>query len=607
VLMAWGQCTVLGLVVCASAYGQGGLASLKTVPRPQPTELNRYVQDEKMLVVLGKALFWDVQVGSDGQTACATCHFHAGADHRTQNQLASPHDAPNEVKPNQVLTLADFPFRKLSNPANNRSTVERNNRQVAGSAGVVYRRFVDVPSGSASDDFVEELGPVAFTLNGVKVRQVTARNTPSVINALFNVLNFWDGRASNVFTGATPFGNSDTGYQALVLRDGNLEPEGVRMENASLASQAVGPALNEVEMSYDGRTWMKLARKVFSVAPLARQRVAVDDSVLGDYVNVDGNGLVAEQTYSALVKAAFRREYWESEQIDGSGVTQMEHNFPVFFGIAIQAYEASLVSDDSRFDRFMEGDTRAMSALEQQGMRVFQGGSECHECHQGPEFTAASFTNVRGRGRVPGTALPEVLGFFRTGVSPIAEDAGGAGKDTFGNLLFPAARNNQARGVFKSPTLRNVEFTGPYFHDGGQATLEQVVEFYGRRGDFPDDGNLGPGMNRINMSATDRTALIAFLKALSDDRVRFERAPFDHPEICIPIGHAETAPGVLRSHDSDSAARLSAVDQWALIPAVGKSGNTVPLQTFEELLAGIGKDGTRAHTLADACAAPSTQ
>jgi cytochrome c peroxidase len=311
--------------------------------------------------------------------------------------------------------------------------------------------------------------------------------------------------------------------------------------------------------------------------------------------------LLPEHSYETLVRSAFRAEYWQAGPAEESEMTQMQHNFPLFFGLAIQAYEAMLIADDSRFDRFMEGDTQAMTALEQQGMRVFQGASECHECHQGPEFTAASFTNVRGRGRVPGTALPEVLGFFRTGVSPVVEDAGGAGRDVFGNPFFPAARGNQARGVFKSPTLRNVEFTGPYFHEGGQATLEQVLEFYGRRGDFPDDGNLGPGMNRIRMSAEDRTAMVAFLKALSDDRVRFEQAPFDHPEICVPAGHPEMAPGILQAHDAESAVRLSARDQWALIPAVGKSGNAVPLQTFEELLNGIGKDGSRAHSMAEAC------
>ncbi len=583
------------------AYGQlRGLGSLKRVTVPQPTGLERYVKDSKALVVLGKALFWDVQIGSDGQTACATCHFHAGADHRLQNQLSSPHDAATAVTANQVLTAPDFPFRKLSNPQNNRSPVLSDTRQVAGSAGVIYRRFVDVNAGNSSDDGIEEAGPDAFLLSGLKVRQVTPRNTPTVINALFNVLNFWDGRASNVFTGGTPFGESDTGYQVLVMRDGALQTERLRMENASLASQAVGPALNEVEMSYAGRTWPKLARKVFGVAPLGRQKVATDDSVLGALANPDGAGLLSEYSYAGLVRAAFRTEYWESGILDEDGYQQIERNFSFFFGLAIQAYEALLVADDTRFDRFADGDSASLTPLELSGLQVFQGGSECHECHQGAEFTAAGFSTVRGRTQ-KSTTPPDDFGFFRTGVSPIAEDVGGAGRDTFGNPFFPAARGNGARGVFKSPTLRNVELTGPYFHDGSQATLEQVVDFYGRRGDFPDDGNLGPGMNRINISAQDRVALVAFLKSLTDDRVRFERAPFDHPELCIPVGHAEVAPGVLQTDESSPSTRMSGADKWALVPAVGKEGNASPLQTFDELLRGIGRDGSRAHALTEAC------
>jgi hypothetical protein len=92
--------------------------------------------------------------------------------------------------------------------------------------------------------------------------------------------------------------------------------------------------------------------------------------------------------------------------------------------------------------------------------------------------------------------------------------------------------------------------------------------------------------------------LVAFLKSLSDDRVRFERAPFDHPEICVPTGYPDTPA-------TDPAFPLSAVDRWAGIPAVGRHGNPVPLQTFEELLRGVGADGTRAHTLNDRCTIPN--
>ena len=105
-------------------------------------------------------------------------------------------------------------------------------------------------------------------------------------------------------------------------------------------------------------------------------------------------------------------------------------------------------------------------------------------------------------------------------------------------------------GVFKTPTLRNVEFTGPFFHNGGEATLEQVIDFYSRGGDFPG-GNVGRGIRQINLSADDRAALAAFMKSLSDDRVRFERAPFDHPELCVPVGQVELAPNILQAGNAD--------------------------------------------------------
>ena len=157
----------------------------------------------------------------------------------------------------------------------------------------------------------------------------------------------------------------------------------------------------------------------------------------------------------------------------------------------------------------------------------------------------------------------------------------------------------RAAGTFKAPSLRNVEFTGPYFHDGSQGTLEQVLQFYGRNGDFPDDGNLGPGIGNIRLNQGDRTAIVAFLKALSDDRVRFQRAPFDHPSICVPNGHVEQSAGQLETDPAQSG--TVALDKWALVTEVGNEGSSVPLQTFEELLNGIGNDGTRANTMTAGC------
>src|ERR1044071_4147978 len=133
--------TWLTVALWASAAFAQGLDSLKTVKIPEPPNLDRYVRGRAALVVLGKALFWDMQVGSDGRTACATCHFHAGADHRIQNQLSI---AGGAAPVNRLLVAQDFPFHALSNPNDNRSPVVRDSTIVVGSAGVFRRIFKDV-------------------------------------------------------------------------------------------------------------------------------------------------------------------------------------------------------------------------------------------------------------------------------------------------------------------------------------------------------------------------------------------------------------------------------------------------------------------------------
>lgn len=584
----------------AMAFGQGGrgpqLVSLKQVPVPQPTNIAAYVKDQPALIALGKVLFWDMQAGSDGTTACASCHFHAGADHRIKNIFSLPGTGVGRVAANQTASASSFPFHKLSNVGNNSSAVIRDTRQVAGSAGVFSRKFVGVDAGLTAERGTDVLGGTS-SVGGLNVRQVGTRNTPSVINSVFNVRNFWDGRASRLFTGQTPFGASDFALNAVAIRNGQLVREAVAINNASLASQAAGPALNTLEMSYDGRSWPLLGRKLLALAPLSGQRVATDDSVLGASANPSGNGLQPTYSYSSLIQSAFQPVYWSGTGLVDGQFTQMEANFPLFWALAIQAYESTLVSDNARIDQFLEGKPQSMSALEQQGLQVFQrNNSQCTQCHQGAEFTAASFTNSANTAATNND--PDNIGFFRTGVSPMADDIGLGGLDGFGLPLYAPSRARSA-GTFKSPGLRNVEFTGPYFHDGSQATLEQVIQFYARNGDFPAGGNLGPGIGQINLSAADQTALVAFMRALSDDRVRYERAPFDHPSLCISTGANELSPGLLESDTSGFTA--SAAERFGLVPAVGKAGNEVPLQTFEEMLASIGNDGSRAHALTETC------
>jgi hypothetical protein len=163
-------------------------------------------------------------------------------------------------------------------------------------------------------------------------------------------------------------------------------------------------------------------------------------------------------------------------------------------------------------------------------------------------------------------------------------------------------------GAFKTPSLRNVELTGPYFHNGGVSTLADVVAFYDRGGDrlsangacdttgFGDacsnlDGDiqsLGLGAITRDIGGTRVTAedaLVQFMVALTDDRVRYERAPFDHPEIKLTDGH----PGNEQSLTNRGDGR--ATDSYRTLPAVGASGTTQPLGTFLGLDPGASTQG----------------
>ena len=570
-----------GLAMAQPGPGGGGgaapIRSLKTVPVPEPIGLNEYVRDRNALVALGKAFFWDMQAGSDGRTACATCHFHAGADMRPRNQMVDPN---NPFAVNQDLTKVAFPLRRLADPNNRNSVVLADSSVRIGSAGTFRRTFEDVTPGQAAELGADAFDKPEFIKGDLQVRRVTVRNSPSVINAVFYQRGFWDGRANRVFNGATVTGIASEAPGALVWRDGLLRREPVRIDNATLASQAVGPVLDHLEMSYAGRSWAKLGQKMLSLPPLAFQRVSVDDSVLGPLAR-GGNlpGLQPQHTYLTMIQAAFEPRYWESIQMvnesgepmsasaSARGFTQAEVNFPLFWGLALQAYQATLVSNDAPFDRFADGDNAALSAQEREGLQIFQNQGRCNTCHGVPEFS-----NATGGNR------PNA--FERTGVRPVSEDAGA------GN------------GQFKSVSLRNVELTGPYFHNGGAATLEQAVEFYIRGGDF----NPGNDIRPFNVSPGQKAALVAFLKSLTDDRVRYERAPFDHPELCVPTGHPETEDGALLAGEIAPFWR-SAAETWTAIRAVGAAGNAVPLRTFEEMLRGVGADGSRAHAAGEACTA----
>ncbi|RMH79225.1 MAG: cytochrome C peroxidase, partial [Calditrichaeota bacterium] len=349
---------------------------LSTLPVPEPTNLMDFVKDKDAAIRLGKAFFWDMQVGSDGIQACASCHFHAGADNRFKNQI-SPHGAPPATSPtdvfevagpNATLTASHFPIHRLADPEDHESAVLFDSDDVVSSQGVFDAVFLDLAPGVAVDDVTFVADPV-FQVGGVNTRRVEPRNTPTVINAVFNVENFWDGRAKFLFNGVNPFGALDPSACILEKQpDGSVLPVSVLIDRASLASQAVGPPLSDFEMASAGKAFPKLGKKMLSVPPLAKQLVDPTDSVLGPLSLSPAKGIAG--TYADMIAAAFHDKYWDSDKLFnldkveiGSGTpsstdeyTLMEMNFSLFWGLAVQLYEATLVSDDTPFDRFQSGD-----------------------------------------------------------------------------------------------------------------------------------------------------------------------------------------------------------------------------------------------------------
>lgn len=275
--------------------------------------------------------------------------------------------------------------------------------------------------------------------------QLGGRNAPTVWNAAFQAVLFWDGRAS------------------------------------SLEDQAMGPPLNPIEMGMPSGE---------SVAQRVRDNT----------------------TY----RAAFDRAFGKNSEISFERIAQ-----------AIAAYERTLITPDTPYDRFVRGDRSALTPAQLRGMALFQS-TGCISCHSGANFSGASFANLAA-GDWPGA---------------VASDNGRLrmfpGNDTAYvaryNLMADkgAAGPNGDRGIWRIPSLRNVALTGPWLHNGSVDTLDEVVRIMATsqlgarvgndahlgRAVFwsPDDRSVSK-VDRPVLSDADVQDIVAFLNALSSDEL----------------------------------------------------------------------------------------
>lgn len=272
----------------------------------------------------------------------------------------------------------------------------------------------------------------------------------------------------------------DAGYSNSLFWDGRAtqtftDPIGggvVLANGAALESQAAGPPVSPAEMGHLNRTWNDVAVRVSQAKPLALSP-SVPTS-LSQWI--DGRG------YAELFTEAF-------------GTADVT---PARIAMAIATFERTVYSDQTPFDQSV-AQIVTLNPAEIRGQGVFNSRG-CNACHAGSLFSDNQFHNI--------------------GVRPQLEDTG----------RFQVTGNTNNIGEFRTPSLRNVGLRGPYFHNGRFATLEEVIDFYNRGGDF-DAPNINHNLIRpLGLSPQQRSDLVAFLRgALTDPRVAAGAAPFDRP------------------------------------------------------------------------------
>ncbi len=171
--------------------------------------------------------------------------------------------------------------------------------------------------------------------------------------------------------------------------------------------------------------------------------------------------------------------------------------------MAIASFERTIISNNSAFDFWVKGDKKAMTKQQVQGFKVFLDPNKgnCAACHLAPNFTDDGFHNI--------------------GLQSFAEENPDLGR-------YEQKPVKLMKGAFKTPTLRNIALTAPYFHDGSAKNLEEVIDHYIEGG--ITKSNLSPNMKTLSINDEEKQALIAFLQALTtkQESIALPHLPEDH-------------------------------------------------------------------------------
>ena len=240
-----------------------------------------------------------------------------------------------------------------------------------------------------------------------------------------------------------------------------------------------GPTSEGIKGQFGGRRAPPVVNAAYSPLQFWDGRSpSLEDQAKGPIQNPIEMGNTHEamiQTVSTI--SAYEREF---RAVFGEGPITVDQ-----VAEAIACFERTVVTTDSRFDRYVRGDHNALTKLEKEGLEIFNGKGHCTACHWGPYFSDGRFHNLGVPAKDPKN--PDV---GRYGITKDPRDM----------------------GAFKTPTVRDAARRPPYLHDGSEKTLESLIDFYDRGGG--KDPNLDPLMVPLGLSKHEKAALVAFIKSL---------------------------------------------------------------------------------------------
>jgi cytochrome c peroxidase len=219
----------------------------------------------------------------------------------------------------------------------------------------------------------------------------------------------------------------------------------------------------------------------------------LEDQAKGPMANPIEMGNTHEAIVTTLVKVQgygpmFRKAFG-SDSIDIDRVA-----------MAIACFERTVLSGNAPYDKYKRGVTSALSAEQVRGMTLFFGKAACDRCHEGANFTLNAYANIG------------------VGMDKPDPDVG----------RYAVTHDPRDWGVFKVPTLREIEHTAPYMHDGSLKTLDSVVEFYNKGGIA--NKNLDANVRQLHLSDQEKSNMVAFLRSLSGEGWQAVKAPERFPE-----------------------------------------------------------------------------